>query len=197
MPAPLGAHLLGDVPAPVLFNTWKHHAGALRRRLSEYAAAGETGLADLAAQLAVQGHELMDLYFGTLTPADIAVAVVQQLRDAGRLEPELYRAWVAAQGGYGMLTLADDSRWVLRPGDESDRYIHVHPGRWAPQTRRVRANVLKTAVLVNAAALVRRGDPLDVKLINQVRQKYLGLAPVRGLSGDQGLAPVIELLRPE
>ncbi len=55
--------------------------------------------------------------------------------------------------------------------------------------------MLKTAILANTAALVRDQDPLDVGLINQVRQQYLDLSPVPAVHGNQGLAPVIELLR--
>jgi hypothetical protein len=188
--------LLGEVPEPVLFNTWKHHAGALRQRIEEYAAAGAEGLTELAAQVAVLGHELMDLYVGRLSPEDIAAEVLAQLQAAGRLEPEVYNTWLATCGGYGVLTFPDDSRWVVRPGEVGGRYVHVHPARWAPQTRRVRANVLKTAVLVNAFALAQGGDPFSIKLINDVRQTFLQLSPMRQVTGDQGLQPVIELMRP-
>jgi len=85
--------------------------------------------------------------------------------------------------------------WVLRAGAEEGRYVHVHPGRWAPATRRVRANVLKTAVMVLAYFGVHGGDVGDVALVNRVRRQYLGLAPVRDLAGDHGLGQVIELLR--
>ena len=86
---------------------------------------------------------------------------------------------------------------MLRVGDEGGRHVHVHPGRWVPQTRRVRANVLKTAVMVHAWAGVHGGSPLDLALVNRVRQKYLGLAPMSRLLGEQGLVEVIDLLRPD
>src|SRR5439155_910547 len=80
-----------------------------------------------------------------------------------------YRAWVEGQGGYGILTFPEDeSRWVLRLGDEGDRYVHVHPGRWTPATLRVRANVLKTAVMVLAYVGAHGGDPLDRALVHRV-----------------------------
>jgi hypothetical protein len=180
----------------VLLNTWKHHAAALRLRIAETVQAGEPGLDDLAARLVVMGTELMDLYTGRLTPAEIGERVIAQLQAAGQLALPAYRAWVKAAGGYQMLTFEDGTRWVLRLGDESDRYVHVHPGRWAPQTCRVRANVLKTAVLVLAHAGVHGGDPMDVARANAVRRDYLGLAPVgRELAGDQGIGMLIDLLK--
>jgi hypothetical protein len=196
MTSPLGEHLLGEVPPPVLFNTWKHHAGALRQRVEEVARAGPAALPELAERLVVMGTELMDLYTGAFSPTEVAEKVVAALRAAGRLEPDAYRAWLQESGGYAVIELAEDrSRWVLRQGAEGERYVHVHPARWAPQTRRVRANVLKTAVMVLACAAVHGGEPLDVRLVNAARTKYLGLSKVRALADDQGLSAVIDVLR--
>jgi hypothetical protein len=198
MTSPLGDHLLGEVPPPVLFNTWKHHAGALRRRIEEAVRSGAAALPELAERLVVIGTELMDLYTGAFTPAEIADKVVAALRADGRLDPEAYRAWLRESGGYAVLTLAEDaSRWVLRGGEEGERHVHIHPARWAPQTRRVRANVLKTAVMVLAYSGAHGGEPLDVRLVNKVRTTFLGLSKVRALADDQGLSVVIDLLRPE
>ncbi len=184
-----------EVAPPVLFNAWKHHAAFLRQQIADAAGQGEAGLAALPDRLRVVGGGLMDLYTGPLTPAVIGERVVAALRAEGRLEREAYRAWVDANGGYRTLTLAEDgSVWVLRAGAAEERYMHVHPGRWAPATRRVRANVLKTAVLVQAYVGVHGGDPYDVALVNRVRRQYLGLAPIRDLAGDQGLGAVLGLL---
>jgi hypothetical protein len=183
------------VPPPVLFNTWKHHAAALRHRIATSAARGEEGLAELAGAVVVIGAKLMDLYVGRYSPAEIGALILQQLRRDGRLEPAAFRAWVDEGGGYRMLALPDASEWVLRTGEGDDRYVHVHPGRWVPQTRRVRANVLKTAVVVLAYVGVHGGDPLNRALVNRARTEYLGLAPVGRDLGEQGLGEVIDLLR--
>ena len=186
-----------EVPVPVLFNAWKHHAATLRLRIQEALHSGETGLQALAGQMVVIGTELMDLYTGALSPADIAARVIAALRADNRFALPAYRAWLASGGGYQVIPFADDaSRWVLRLGDEGDRYVHVHPARRAPATRRVRANVLKTAVMVLAYTGVRGGDPIDRTLVNAVRHAYLGLSPMgKDLAGDQGIGGVIDLLR--
>jgi len=123
-----------DVPKPVLFNTWKHHAAALRHRIGEVVRGGEAALESLADELIVIGAKLMDLYTGSYSPAEVGRLVREQLGRDGRLELEAFRDWVRAEGGYRMLTLPDDSAWVLRLGEEDDRYVHVHPGRWVPHT---------------------------------------------------------------
>lgn len=182
-----------EAPAPVLFNTWKHHAGFLRQRIAGCAGRAEPALGELAGELVVVGTTQMDLYVGVSPPAEIGQLILAQLGRDGVLEPAAYHDWVEQGGGYRVVTLPDDCNWVLRAGEENGRYVHVHPGRWAPQTRRVRANVLRTAVLALAAA--GGGDPLELANINRVRRDFLGLAPIGKLRGEQGLSEVIELLR--
>jgi hypothetical protein len=197
MKTPLPDHLQEtDIPLPILFNAWKHHAGALRQRIREAADAGPEGLDRLAESLVVLGSELMDLYHGRFTPTEIAERLLDALRQQNRLDREAFRTWVTANGGYTVLPLEDGSRWVFRMGDEDERYVHLHPARHAPQTVRVRANVLKTAVLALASAELEGGDPLDRQRVNRVRQQYLGLAPLgRHLKSDQGgIGEVIALL---
>lgn len=187
-----------DVPAPVLLNRWKHHAGFLRGRIDQAARRGEPALDELAAELRVVGNELMDLYTGPHPPRAIAEGIIDVLR-AERLLPEAaYRAWVAKGGGYRVLGLrGDPSQWVLRAGNEPGRYVHVHPGRWTHATRRVRANVLKTAVMALAWTAVHGGDPADLAVVNAVRRRYLALAPLgKPPTGDLGLGALIDLLRP-
>ncbi|MBV9125475.1 MAG: hypothetical protein JO112_19175 [Planctomycetes bacterium] len=185
------------MPFPVLLNTWKHHAGALRRRIAWIAQAGDSALQELPRQLLVIGTALMDLYVGFLTPAEIGHKILTSLQEDQHFTPAAYRTWIAAQGGYQVLIFPEDqSRWVLRLGEEAGRYVHVHPGRWSPDTLRVRANVLKTAILVLAHVGVHGGDPLDVHRINRLRQQYLGLSPLRSLIREQGLQGLMERLRP-
>jgi hypothetical protein len=185
-----------EAARPVLLNTWKHHAAALRWRINQTTQAGD--LAALAGELVVIGNELMDLYLGALTPAEIGNEIIGRFSADKTLPLDAYRAWVQGGGGYRLVDLSDTSRWVLRLGDEADRYVHVHPGRYSPKTRRVRANVLKTAVMVLAYVGVHSGDPMDVALVNSVRRQYLALAPIgKDLAGDQGLGRVIAILRDE
>src|SRR4051812_34102397 len=106
---------LQETPPPVLLNPWKHHAGFLRQQIA--ALDGPADLQSLADHLVVIGTELMDLYTGALSPAEIGAEVLAQLTQDGRLDVEAYRAWTAAAGGYQVLDFPQDtSRWVLRCG---------------------------------------------------------------------------------
>ncbi|MFO0880643.1 MAG: hypothetical protein U0840_25125 [Gemmataceae bacterium] len=185
-----------EVFPPVLFNTFKHHAGALRARIATVVRLGSPALADLGARLSLVGTRLMDLYVGELTPRDLSAWVVSQLRAIDRLPLESYRSWLLAGEEYTLFThQADGSRWVLRLGDEKDRYIHLHPGRASPQTVRVRANILKTAFLVLCRAGIELSDPQDSSRINAVRREYLGLSPIGDDPGEaSALRSLIDLL---
>ncbi len=182
-----------DIPCPVLLNIWKHHAGALRNRIA--ACADDEDLARLAAQLVVIGTDLMDLYTGQLSAAAVARQVIAALESEGRLTLDAYRACLTETRGYLTVTLADQSVWILRLGEEAGRYVHIHPGRWSPQTRRVRANVLKTVVMVLAHVRVHGGEPMDVRLINTVRAERLRLSPIPAVGGDEGIGAVLALLQ--
>jgi hypothetical protein len=188
-----------EVPVPVLFNTFKHHAGALRVRIRQAAQRGEQALVEMAQQTIVLGTTLMDLYTGALWPNQIAQKILAGLAAQDRLELPAYRTWLESQHGYAVVSFPEDrSNWVLRLGDESQRHVHVHPGRWSPATVRVRANVLKTAFLVLIYTGLHGGNPLDRELVDLVRTEYLDLPPLgRDLEGELGLGAIIEILRTE
>lgn len=184
-----------DVPAPVLFNIWKHHAGAIRQRITGAISAGPESLARLPAELRVIGADLMDFYVGALPPPTIGGEVLRQLAQDSLLERNTYGQWLDESGGFRVLALAEDrSRWVLRLGGDDERFVHIHPARASPHTRRVRANVLKTAILVLTHTGIQGGNPLDIKIIDSVRRQ-LDLPPVGKLVADRGLAEVIQLLQ--
>jgi hypothetical protein len=182
------------IPHPVLLNTWKHHAGWIRWRIGQAVSGGRAGVDALPAEMAVVGARLMDLYVGSFTPAAIAANLSGQLRDVGRLDYEPLAAWLHGQGQYSMLDLPDGSRWTIRLGPADGRYVHLHPGRWVPNTMRVQANTLKSAVMAHAHARLTGGDPLDLAVVNDARRAYLGFLPVRELTGDGGLGAVIQVL---
>ena len=185
-----------EVPPPILFNTFKHHAGALRARMEAAVAGGDEGLRQAAERLAVLGTNLMDLYVGPLSPRDVGERVVRRLEEEGKLNLASFQEWLLHSDEHAVIVLPEDgSRWVLRLGDTAERYVHLHPGRWSPATVRVRANVLKTAFAALAHARIHGEDPMARSVVNRVRKTYLGLPPVGGEpEGELGLGAVIRLL---
>ena len=183
-----------EPPHPVLLNTWKHHAGWIRWRIGRAVTEGEAGVAALVPETAVIGHRIMDLYTGTVTPAEIGEHVLQHLLDANRLEFEPLAAWLKERDDFTLFELPDGSKWTIRLGPAGGRYIHLHPGRWVPRTVRVQANTLKSAVMAHAHAKLTGREPTDLAVVNEARERYLGLLPVRELPAEGGLGAVIALL---
>lgn len=186
---------MNEPPHPVLLNTWKHHAGWIRWRIGQAVAAGTPGVEALVKDLAVVGARLMDMYTGSLTPAEIGEHVIAKLRDADRLAFDQLTVWLQQQGEYSLIELPDGSKWTIRLGPADGRYLHLHPGRWVAHTIRVQANTLKSAVMAHAHALLVGAEPTELAIVNEARRRYLGLLPVRELTGDGGLGAVIAALR--
>ena len=168
--------------------------GWIRWRVSEAVQSGLAEVRDLPREMAIVGTRLMDLYLGGLTPREASTAVLHHLQTEGRLEHDRLKEWLNVRGGYDVIELLDGSKWAIRLGPADGRYVHLHPGRWSPRTMRVQANTLKSAVMANALAKITGRDALDLAIVNEARELYLGLEPIRKLSGAGGLRAVIELL---
>lgn len=185
---------MNEPPHPVLLNTWKHHAGWIRWRIGEAVRAGAVGVEALLREVVVVGTRLMDLYTGAIEPSTIGRYVVEHLQAEGRLEFDSLTKWLQTQSEYALIELPDGSKWTIRLGPADGRYLHLHPGRWVPYTIRVSANTLKSAIMAHALAKLTRGQVTELALVNEARQKYLGLLPMRELSGDAGLGAIIAAL---
>lgn len=183
------------VPPPFLFNIWKHHAGAIGTSIAEFVARGEEGMEQLRVQIAVIGAALMDLYTGNLSVEQICGEILESLQKNGVLVESAYQRWLRQQGGFAVVSLSDTSRWVLREGVAGNRFVHIHPGRWSPHTIRVRANLLKTAVMVHAWCRLHGESPWDIEIINRIRRDWLDLPPVVRVDPDRGLGAVLGMLR--
>lgn len=181
-----------ELPKPILFHPLKHHLQYIREfiRLNTFAEE-----ADLKAVLRTIGSSQLDFYTGDLAPQQIAQEVIAYLGEKEFLSAEAYRLYLsAAESDYSTLRLSDGSEWILRWGIVAGRYVHLHPGRYARHTIRVKANTLKTAVAARIAARRSARSETDLHLINQVRAQWLGLSPVQTPEADRGIARLRTLL---
>ncbi len=179
-----------SIPEPFMLNPWKHHLGHIRQQIATTAAAGEAALSRLVPQLVILGNDVTDLYLGPLSIPTLLSHLYHHLIRTGRLEPTAYAAWLAANGGYQVVAAPDGSRWTLRLGYDahaSERYVHLHPGRYSPGTIRVRAMVLRNAIVIATYARIQSASVDDLALLNAARAKYLALPPVPTLNPQEGL----------
>ncbi|SHN25477.1 hypothetical protein [Chitinophaga sp. CF418] len=171
----------------ILFNALKHHRGYIHREL------GNMTLDTLPEKVKVLGNSQMDIYYGTLDMPALFSEVAAKVQEAGITDEAGYLRWLKDNGGYIEMTLSDTSRWVLLPGIEPGRYVHLHPARYSPHSMRVKATVLKTAL----ACLLAwpDGSQPDLSTLNQLRKNILRLSPVKDLDSCDHLWEVIGMLK--
>ena len=184
-----------DVKAPVLFNCWKHHKEFIQDQIEKTVIDGDKALQKLPLQLVKIGDSLLDLYTGILNPHNICKLIQNELKKRKVFNQQSYEECIANSGNdYQIIYLTDSSFWTLRLGKEKERYIHIHPGRYSPNTIRIRALTLKTAIVVLAWAKIHKVLPLDISIINHVRTKLLNASPVKFITTKDGLGRVILML---
>lgn len=185
-----------NIPVPILLNCWKHHKNFIRKKISEIFNSGEEGINILKFSLQQIGNSQLDLYLGNITPMEISLQIKNNLKNKNLLEKEPYEKWISeSQKFYRMITLSDNSKWTLRLGNDKTRYVHIHPGRYAANTIRIRALTLKTAIIYLYNQQMSHDKIDDLTTINDLRKEFLNVPPLKSLSKSKGLAKIIELLK--
>ena len=182
------------IPVPLLFNSIKHHAGFIKYFIITKSNSSES-LETVSKELTIVGHSLTDLYYGSLTPAMIAREIIDYLESKSVSGIDGYKLFLAAESGeYSITGLSDSSNWVLRLGNDGERFVHIHPGKYTVNTKRVRALTLKSAIL--ATIFLKRNKLLvaNLNLVNQIRTKYLMESPQKYFSYNYGVGKIINLL---
>ena len=135
-----------SIQLPLTFNCWKHHAGFIKKQIKFYRNEKISG-EELQKTLLVIGGSQMDLYVGKLSPQEICDEIISKLRSTEVLAFEDFKQWLFEKGNkYKLIKISDHSVWTLRLGNQEERYVHIHPGRYSPLTLRVKALTLKTAI---------------------------------------------------
>jgi len=138
----------------------------------------------------------MDLYFGSYSPVEISEQILNYLKEKKVYLPERYKDWLTEnENDYRLINLFDKSVWTLRLGEDAEKYVHIHPGRYSHNTRRVKALTLKTAIFTLCCEKLGEPKLSGRELINHVRKKYLNEPPLKSVSKESGLGKLLELLR--
>lgn len=183
-----------SVPSPINFNCWKHHTGFLTEQIVTIKS--EKEIKELRTKLLKIGESQMDLYYGKLSPAKISDQIIHSLKEKKLLSLKQYTAWLNKENkNYNLVELPDKSVWTLRLSENSDRYVHIHPGRHSPLTIRVKATTLKTAILILSFEHPGKNGNVNTETVNQIRKAYLDESPLKSLSKASGLIKLIDLFR--
>jgi len=185
------------VPAPISFNCWKHHSGFIKKQIS--LCKKPEDIETLKTILLKVGGSQMDLYFGKSSPQFISKSIIKFLETSELLNKEKYNEWLKTDGkDYRLFKMndpsADGSIWTLRFGVTPKKYVHIHPGRNSPNTIRVRAVTLKTAIFVLSWRKINKSEKIDLSIINSLRKKYLNEPPLKKFSNNSGLGKILNLL---
>lgn len=181
------------VPIPLKLNCWKHHALFIKKEISKFKS--EAQIKGLQSLLVKIGESQMDLYYGKLSPAEIAKQTIEYLTINSLNNKNEYSDWLCrVRNEYQTIALNDGSVWTLRSGDEEKRFVHIHPGRYSPHTVRVKALTLKSVICVLAYLRTQSLPSVEISLINEVRKKYLNAPPIKSFSKENGLGKLITLL---
>jgi len=182
------------IPIPVTFNCWKHHAGFIKKQIKLYS--GEKiSVNELKKTLLVIGEAQMDLYAGKFSPQKICNELVSKLKSTGVFGFKEYKKWIFEQGKeYKLIEISDSSVWTLRLGNQEEKYVHIHPGRYSPFTIRVKALTLKTAIAVLVINNGKNFLLMDTEKINEVRMEILNLPPIKKVTSNSAVLRVINIL---
>lgn len=179
-------NLINSIPAPFIFNCWKHHLQFLKNITV-------LQLEDIKRGLLQIGESQMDLYIGSKSPIEICNEIETQLSHEIKINLLNYLQWLGAEGkNYKIVKLNDESIWTLRFGENPVNFIHIHPGRYSPLTVRVKAHVLKVALL---AISLNDHAEINIDKINTLRKEILNLPRVKFFKEDEAVFKMIEMLK--
>lgn len=178
MAAPTVIKVVSCTEAPFMLNGWKHHMGFLAFQIRKWTAKPEQLYPLFVAKLKVLGDSLFDIYTGKLDPGQITAELTTTLQGFHVFDKEAYTRWIDSSSQlFWQLSISDGSEWTMRHGDSEEFYIHIHPARHSLYSERLKANQLRTALATLILANMR-GEQPNMRILNQVRQDYLGLSRV-------------------
>lgn len=165
-----------EIPPPITFNPYKHHFHFLLDEIKDWNTPEQ-----INGKLLPIGNNLTDFYLGELSVSTICnecKAHFEQLRITNKAA---FKAWLG-KSAWKKINLSDDSDWLIKMGDQKDRYIHLHPAKFSKHTIRVRATTLKTVLALVATSTAKsESAAANLLAVNKIRTEILGLSPVKSL----------------
>ena len=178
------------VPQPIKLNCWKHHLLFIKEQLSNKNKINSND--ELKKVLLLIGESQMDLYLGKLSPKQISLYILKELKRKDVFSAQKFLKWIINKGeNYRKILLLDKSIWILREGNEKERYIHIHPGRHSPLSIRVKSLTLKSAIAVIKTFGVERSKNLLLDDVNSTRKEIINQPPLKSISAHTGQGKVI------
>lgn len=183
-----------SLPFPFSFNGLKHHRQIILEFINNTIEHNYL-IPDLNILMKKIGNSMIDLYYGDLSPAEIADEIAVALKSKCCFHKDDYANYIfEAPKKYRSLTLSDGSEWTLLFGKEADTYVHIHPSRGSKLTKRVKAISIRTAIMLKIfyEKELQNGDLIS--LTNKVRIDCLHESPINNELDTIRLKRVLDLL---
>lgn len=189
----MSALILSEIPEPFMFNVLKHHKGVVKKFAARF---NRQDLPEAAAILNRNMSNLMtDFYIGDLMPGRICEEIRENLISRDLYDRPGFLKWVRqVNKKFRLAGISDGSTWILLHGRDEGRYLHIHPARESLHAVRIRSLAYKTAVLLWIAGF-SPDDPGFELHVNDLRGRYLGEPPLRGLQDMKNIVRIYDMLR--
>jgi hypothetical protein len=176
--------MMNEIPLRITFNPHKHH---FRFLLDEIKRWKTLEWEIVLNEILSIGNNLTDFYYGELPVKQICLETISYFTERGIDNKTLFLKWLNTSG-YNKIQLSDNSLWLVKEGNDNDRYIHIHPAKFSEHTIRVRATTLKTAIALRIGGVkIKEKTNENLPAVNQIRKELLGLSPVKSLHSDTGI----------
>lgn len=167
-----------EIPLPIQFNPYKHHFGFLLSELKTWHPDKQT---EWQAALLLIGNNLFDFYLGELSPEEIADLCIDYFINKNINDAESFNKWFGNRE-WKKISLPDESEWLIKKGNQPERFIHIHPAKFSKHTIRVRAATLKTVLVLCIHEIpISRNSTENLHKVNQLRSSVLNLSPIKSL----------------
>jgi len=171
-----------EIPSPITFNPYKHHFRFLLEEIKKW----NTEI--IKENVLSIGNNLTDFYLGTLDIIEICNECNDFFTGQNITNLASFSEWLG-QSKWKKIKLSDSSDWLIKMGEQENRYIHLHPAKFSLNTIRVRATTLKTVLaLVATNTFPNESANENLKAVNKLRAEILDLSPIKALhSTDSGI----------
>jgi hypothetical protein len=182
-----------DIPEPFQFNPLKHHLSFIKEYISFRLSDEKTPeITNLVKELKHIGTSVMDIYTGSLNVIKIIDEVSFFLKSNNLGNESNYSGWTGKNfNDFRIISLSDNSQWMLKYHDDRTRYVHLFPARTSPHSFRVKANTLKSAIMYN---ILIGKNYISGRDLNRARE-IQGLSPVKDTTDAEAITEMIEILR--
>ncbi len=170
---------------PIIFHALKHHLASLKQFI---VLNKNKPIKPILPQIKSLGESTFDMYVGSLSKEEIIEETTQYLKNKQLFEAKLYEHWITVNDGFSMFELSDKTLMTLRYLPQQ-KYIHLHPSRYAHSTIRIRANAMKTAL----ALQLLNDKPALIENIHKARM-LVELSPIKPNANISEITKCYELI---